>query len=50
MEQNNPDAIAEQVMQLNEQYNADLDLFNGLIEFRLYAVWPLEANAGKFLK
>lgn len=50
MEQNNPDAIAEQVMQLNEQYNADLDLFNGLSEFRLYAVWPLEANAGKFLK
>ena len=49
LEQNNPDAVAEQVMRLNEQYNAQLDLFNGVSEFKVYAVWPLaDANdAGK---
>lgn len=46
LEQNNPDAVAEELLRLNERYNAQLDLFNGTSEFKIYAVWPLgDANA-----
>lgn len=39
--QNNPAAIAEALVLVNERYEGDLNLFDGVTEFKFFAVWPL---------
>ena len=45
-EQNNPDAVAEAILQANEKYNAGLELFDGKSHIRILAVWPLKQGEG----
>ena len=45
-EQNNPDAVAEAILQANEKYNAGLELFDGKSHIRILAVWPLKQSEG----
>lgn len=50
LSQNSPAVVAEALMQVNEKYGGGLDLFDGVTEVRIIAVWPLHvdnANAGK---
>ena len=44
--QNSPNVVAEALMRVNEEYGGDLDLFDGVSEVRIIAVWPLDPRRG----
>ena len=46
LEQNSPNAVAEAMMKVNEEYGGDLDLFDGASEVGIIAVWSHVQNYG----